>query len=465
MTADLQADTMKAMSEAVKERDIILDSVADGVFTVDAEWRIMSFNRAAERITGVSREEAIGRACNAIFHSSICETDCALRQTMTTGKEIVNKAVEVVNAQGERLAISISTALLKDEHGHVIGGVETFRDLSAVEALRKELEGRYTFLDMLSRNHRMLEIFDILPEIAASESAVLIESESGTGKELLARAIHGLSPRADGPLVTVNCGALPDTLLESELFGHKAGAFTDAKKDRPGRFALAEGGTIFLDEVGDTSPAMQVRLLRVLQEKVYEPLGGTEPVHADVRVIAATNQGLDKLVAEGRFRQDLYYRVNVVRLQLPPLRERKEDVPLLVEHFVSRFNRLQGKAVAGVTGKVLGCLMSHDFPGNVRELENIIEHAFVLCRGGMIEPRHLPEPLRSEVCAACPDPIGAGASLEEMERVLIESALKRNQWNRLRTARELKIARSTLGRKVKTLGIKAPSRRGRPSNK
>lgn len=464
-TASVQGDTIGAMDKTGKGRDVILDSVADGVFTVDGEWRITSFNRAAEKITGVGREEAIGKRCSAVFRSSICETDCALRHTIETGEEVVNKAVDVVDAEGKRLAISISTALLKDANGRVIGGVETFRDLSAVEALRKKLEGRYTFRDILSRSHRMRELFDILPEVAASESTVLIEGESGTGKELLARAIHSLSPRAEGQLVTVNCGALPDTLLESELFGYKAGAFTDAKKDKPGRFALAEGGTIFLDEVGDISPAMQVRLLRVLQEKVYEPLGGTEPVRADVRVIAATNQGLDKLVAEGRFRQDLYYRVNVVRLRLPPLRERKEDVPLLVEHFVSRFNRLQGKAVAGVTDGVLSCLMSYDFPGNVRELENIIEHAFVLCRGGMIEPRHLPEPLRSEVCGACPDSKDAGASLEEMERVLIEGALKRNQWNRLRTAQELRIARSTLRRKMKTLGIKAPSRRGRPSRR
>ena len=434
------------MDEAHEERDIILDSVADGVFTVDAEWRITSFNRAAERITGVPREKAIGRPCNSIFRSSICESDCALRQTTETGEEIVNRTIDVVNAQGKRLPVSISTALLKDKRGRAVGGVETFRDLSAVEALRKELDDRYTFQDMLSRNHRMRELFDILPEVAASESTVLIEGESGTGKELLARAIHSLSPRSEGPLVAVNCGALPDTLLESELFGYRAGAFTDAKKDKPGRFALAEGGTIFLDEVGDVSPAMQVRLLRVLQEKVYEPLGGTEPVRADVRVIAATNQGLDELVAEGRFRQDLYYRINVVRLRLPPLRERKEDLPLLVEHFVSRLNRLQGNAVPGVTDGVLSCLMSYDFPGNVRELENIIEHAFVLCRGGMIEPRHLPEPLRSEVCAACPDSKGAGASLEEIERVLIESALRRNQWNRLRTAQELRIARSLASR-------------------
>jgi transcriptional regulator with PAS, ATPase and Fis domain len=358
--------------------------------------------------------------------------------------------------------VSISTALLKDREGRVVGGVETFRDLSAVETLRKELEGRYTYQDIVSRSHRMREVFDILPAVAASQSTVLIEGESGTGKELLARAIHNLSLRAAGPIVTVNCGALPDTLLEAELFGYKAGAFTDAKRDKPGRFALAEGGTLFLDEIGDVSPAMQVRLLRILQEKTFEPLGGTDVVRADVRIVAATHRDLSTLVAEGGFRQDLYYRINVVTLALPPLRERKEDIPLLVEHFIHRFNRLQGKNVAGVTDGVLSCLMSHDFPGNIRELENILEHAFVLCQGGMIEPKHLPEPLRSEVCATCPEARGPGTTLAQMERVLIRAALKRNHGKRHQTARELGIDRSTLRRKMELLDIKAPARRGRP---
>ena len=441
-----------------KRREIILDSIADGVFTVDEAWRITSFNRAAEKITGVPREEAVGRHCSSVFRSSICESGCALKETMETGREIVNRTVNIVAADGRTVPISVSTALLKDESENVIGGVETFRDLTAVEELRKELEGRYTFRDILSRNHRMRELFDILPEVAASESTVLIGGESGTGKELLARAIHSLSPRAEGPLVTVNCGALPDTLLESELFGYKAGAFTDAKKDKPGRFALAEGGTVFLDEIGDVTPAMQVRLLRVLQEKVYEPLGGTAPVRANVRVITATNQKLDELVAGGKFRQDLYYRINVVRLSLPPLRERKEDVPLLVDHFIARFNRLQGKAISGVADETLACLMGHDFPGNVRELENIIEHAFVLCRGAVIGPQHLPEPFRSAASGTRPDSPSGGSTLEEMEKVFILAALKRHGWNRRNAAKELGIHRSTLRRKIKTLGIDVPEK-------
>jgi len=443
-----------------KQRDIILDSIADGVFTVDEAWRITSFNRAAEEITGIDRAEAIGKRCCDVFRASICERDCALRRTMETGKPIVNKAIYIVDAAGHRVPISISTALLKNEKGRVIGGAETFRDLSLVEELRKELEGRHAFADIVSKNHRMHQLFDILPEVARSDSTVLIEGESGTGKELVARAIHNLSPRRRKKLVTVNCGALPDTLLESELFGHKAGAFTDAKRDRQGRFALAEGGTIFLDEIGDISPALQVRLLRVLQERTYEPLGGTEPIKADVRVVCATNRNLDELVAQGTFRSDLYYRINVVRLEVPPLRERKEDVPLLIDHFITRFNRLREKDVAGVSPEVLAILMEHDYPGNVRELENILEHAFVLCPGGMIEPRHLPEKLRPAGVAETAG-VGTAKTLQEIEARFIRDALARNNWNRLATARELGIHKSTLFRKIKSLGIQLPDQDGR----
>ena len=258
------------------EVGVILDSVADGVFTVDGDFRVTSFNRAAEEITGVPREEALGRPCCEVFRASICEAQCALKETMHTGRPIVNRSVYILRPDGERVPISVSTALLKDREGNIIGGVETFRDLRLVEQLRAEIARRYTFADILSKNREMRRLFEILPSVAESDSTVLIEGESGTGKELFARAIHNLSPRRDKPLVTVNCGALPDTLLESELFGYKAGAFTDARKDKPGRFALAEGGTIFLDEIGDVSPALQVRLLRVLEDKTYEPLGGTD---------------------------------------------------------------------------------------------------------------------------------------------------------------------------------------------
>ena len=268
----------------------ILDSIGDGVFTVDENWIITFFNKSAEKITGVSRDEALGSRCCDVFRASICETDCALRHTMNTGKPIINRAIYIINSEGKRIPISISTSLLREKNGKHGGGVESFRDLSRVEQLQKELHKSYTFEDIVSKSSSMQKIFDILPTIARSDSTVLIEGDSGTGKELIARAIHNLSPRRKKSLVAVNCGALPDTLLESELFGYKAGAFTDAKKDKPGRFALADGGTIFLDEIGDISPALQVRLLRVMQEKAIEPLGGVGTVKIDVRVIAATNR-------------------------------------------------------------------------------------------------------------------------------------------------------------------------------
>ncbi len=297
---------------------IILDSITDGVFTIDRDWRITSFNKAAEHITGIYKSEAIGQHCSDIFRANICETDCALKYTMETGKPILRKTIYIVTTEGEQVPVSISTALLRNERGEIIGGVESFRDLSVVEELRKELQERYSFSDIISKNSELQRIFDILPQIAESDSTVLIEGESGTGKELFARVIHHLSGRRQKKLVAINCSAIPDTLLESELFGYKAGAFTDAKKDKKGRFAQAEGGTIFLDEIGDISQALQARLLRVLQEKEYEPLGSTHPETANVRVLAATNKNLSELVERGTFRQDLFYRINVIKISIPP---------------------------------------------------------------------------------------------------------------------------------------------------
>ena len=374
--------------------DPILDSINEGVFTVDPDWRITAFNRAAERITGVRRQEAIGRPCSRRFPRQY------LRAGLRPQAHACNRQT---HGERDRPHHQRRRRTGPGPHFHgaaqrcqraVIGGVETFQDLSHVEQLRKELDSRYTFEDIVGRSPAMRELFEILPQIAESSSTVLIEGASGTGKELFARAIHSLSPRKKKRFVAVNCAALPDSLLESELFGYKAGAFTDARRDKPGRFALADGGTIFLDEIGDISPAMQVRLLRVLQERVIEPLGGVEPVKVDVRVVAATNKDLAELVRQGKFREDLFYRIRVIHLKLPALRERREDIPLLVDRMVAKFNRLQGKDIAGVSEEVMARLMEHDYPGNVRELENIIEQAFVLCRGGWIELHHLPPELR-----------------------------------------------------------------------
>ena len=435
-----------------KVHDIILDSISEAVFTIDLDWRITSFNQAAEKITGIPKEKALGQFCRDVLRADVCETDCTLAATMQTGKPIMNKAVHIIDAQGKKRAIAISTALLKNKAGKVIGGVETFRDMSTIEQLRKEIEGKYSYEDIISRSHKMQNIFAILPNIAESNTTVLIEGESGTGKELFARAIHNLGFRKEKPFVAVNCGALPDTLLESELFGYKTGAFTDAKKDKPGRFALAHRGTIFLDEIGDISPSVQVKLLRVLQNKTFEPVGGISPVKADVRIIAATNKKLEQLVKEGKFRDDLYYRINVMKLELPPLRERKEDIPLLVEHFIGRFNRLHNKNICCVTNEATAALLTYDYPGNVRELENIIEHCFVLCEGEIIEAKYLPSSVRpgSQVES---HPDSEPTTIKQMEIVMINQALLRNKGNKTASAKQLGIDKSTLFRKMKAFGI------------
>jgi len=440
---------------------IILDSIADGVFTVDSNLKVTSFNRSAEKITGIKKEEAIGRNCWEVFKASICEKRCALKHTMNTGHPVSNQSIYIVNLHGERIPVSISTALLRSEQDHVIGGVETFRDLSVVEELRKELTRRHSFQDIISKNKEMRRLFGILEQVSESDATILLEGESGTGKELFAKAIHALSPRKTGPLMTINCGSLPDTLLESELFGYEKGAHSTAFKDKPGRLAVANGGTLFLDEIGDISPALQIRLLRVLQDKTYEPLGSTKSSKTDVRIVAATNKRLENLVEEGKFRQDLYYRINVVRLVLPPLRDRREDIPLLVEHFIRKFGRLSGKEIQGLSPEAFPMLMSHDFPGNVRELENIIEYATVVCKNGMIGVEHLPDYFKNLDDSKAKRPLeGKPSSLGEMERSYIREILKRNQWNRTATAAEMRIHPTTLWRKMKRLNIEPPEKTG-----
>jgi len=441
--------------------DTIFNSINEGVFTIDMNRRITAFNHAAERITGVSREEAIGLFCSEVFRTNICENACPLRETIETGKPVVNAIGYIVNSEGKQIPISISTALLKNPKGDIVGGVETFQDISQIEQLRKELKERYSFEDIIGRSNTMIQLFKILPQLAESDSTVLIEGSSGTGKELFAHAIHNLSHRKKNRFVAINCGAIPDTLLESELFGYKAGAFTDARKEKPGRFSIANHGTLFLDEIGDISPAMQVRLLRVIQEKCFEPLGSIDTIHVDVRIVAATNKNLAKLVQEGLFREDLYYRIRVLHLILPDLKERKEDIPFLIDHFITKLNRIKGRNIAGVSKNVLAKLMEYDFPGNIRELENIIEHAFVLCNGSLIELGHLPIEFRPDHKTIVQEELKFAKTLKSMEKVLIEESLKRHNGNRTLVAMELGINKSTLYRKIKSLEIMAPDTDGR----
>jgi len=440
--------------EADRFFNVILNSIADGVFTTDNDGKITFMNKAAEEITGFLSKEAIGHHCFEIFRADICQSKCALKETLKTKKEIINLPATILKKGGQKVPISISTAVLKNERGQIIGGVETFRDLSAIEELKKELSQNYTVGDIISKNHLIHDIFSILPNIAESDSTVLIQGASGTGKELFAKAVRNLSRRKTKPFIKVNCGALPDTLLESELFGYVKGAFTDAKKDKPGRFALANGGTIFLDEVGDMSPSLQVKLLRVLQEKEYEPLGSTSPRKTDVRIIAATNKDLSKLVSERKFRDDLYYRLNVVKIDLPPLSQRREDIPLLIDAFIQKFNAKMGKQITGLSDQALRLLLNHDFPGNVRELENMVEHAFVLCAGNRIEMDCLPKELTMKQ-----EKTDLSVSLKEehpfekAEAEIVKRILEKNKGNRVNAADELGISRATLWRKIKRYGL------------
>lgn len=444
--------------------ETILDSINEGVFTVDLDWRITSFNRAAEQITGVQRQEALGRKCYEVFRADLCENACPLKKSYAAGRPVLKSSGHIISNRGKSIPIQISAALMRDASGATIGGVETFQDLSQIEHLQKALLNQYTFEDIVGRSPAMRQLFEMLPPVAESTSTVLIEGESGTGKELFARALHNLSFRKKQPFIAVNCAAIPDTLLESELFGYKKGAFTGAQQDKAGRFALADKGTLFLDEIGDISPALQVRLLRVLQERRLEPLGSTRSTPVDVRVVAATNKSLQKLISKGLFREDLYYRIRVIHLRVPPLRDRKEDIPLLVDSLLARYNRLQGKQVSGLTVEALSALMRYDFPGNVRELENILEHAFVLCRDGLIDLSKLPAEFQT-IEGISPQSMAAQAnphlSLREIGRRRIEEALARNQGNRRQTASELGVDASTLYRKILHFGIPIPNRDGR----
>ncbi len=450
MTAEDHAKPQSGQNVDMAHLAAMLHRIAEGVFTVDTDKKITFFNRAAERITGFTAAEALGQPCQDIFRADACGARCILDEVRKTRRGVTERRVAMINRHGRSLTVCVNAGALKNASGRYVGGIETFRDVSAEEELRRRVEQSYTFQDIVTRHPRMHEIFAILPDVAESRAPVLIEGPSGTGKELLARAIHNLSERKNHRFMAVNCGALPDALLEAELFGYRKGAFTDARTDKPGRFDAAKGGTLFLDEIGDVSAAMQVRLLRVLQEKTYEPLGSNETMQSDVRIIAATNRPLADLIRAGTFREDLYYRLNVLRLELPPLRDRRCDIPLLVDSFRRRLNAETGKNIERVSPEVFDALMRHDYPGNIRELENIMQHAFVLCRGPEIQPVHLPPEISAASDAEhAPIPL----TLKSLEKRAIQEALRDHANNRSAAARQLGIDPSSLYRKMRRYGI------------
>jgi len=431
----------------------VLNSIADGVFTVDTQWRITSFNPAAERITGYQEEEVMNKPCHSVFRSPACSEGCPLRRTLESGQSIYNFEMEILNSRGQVIPISVSTALLIDEEGEVMGGVETFRDLSLIKTLSEELQERHSFGNIIGKNAQMQEIYNLLKMVSETSSTVLIQGETGTGKELVARAIHYNSPRKDQPFIKVSCAALPETLLESELFGYKKGAFTGAIKDKPGKFELAHGGTIFLDEIGEISIPIQTKLLRVLEDKEFEPLGGTETIKVDVRVITATNRNLKDAVEKGQFREDLYYRLNVIPIILPPLRERSDDIPLLVNHFIAKFNQKMSKEIISVSSRAMALLVDYPWPGNIRQLEHALEHAFIHCSERIIEVEHLPQEIREEETNLVKMVLGSSKPFDEIERQVILETLRRNHGNREKTAQALGISRTTLWRKLKKYAI------------
>jgi PAS domain S-box-containing protein len=435
----------------------ILNSIADGVFTVDLAWRITSFNRAAQRITGYTADDVIGRRCFDVFHANVCDRGCALRRAMETGQDVVNYRVDIGHRAGRTVPVSVSASLLRDPEGRVLGSVETIRDLSVEEATRVAGDQEHAVRGLLGNSAGMRRVLRVLPDVAASDSIVLITGEVGTGKHRLARTIHELSPRCEGPFIRVNCSDLPDALLQAEPSAHSGENATHDRHDDRVRATLAETiaetGTIFLEDIETSSAPVQLALLRMLQGQEDVPGSAVRPQRPDVRVIAASNAGLAELVEQGGFRRDLFQLLNVVSLELPPLRRRREDIPLLVEYFVAELNAAEGRNVSGLSAAALRVLIDYDFPGNVRELANVLEHAFVLCRSGQIEVEHFPPMLAADAGRAAGfggsdlGPLAAAAARE------IRAALERNKGHRGNTARELGISPSTLWRKMKRLGI------------
>lgn len=453
----------KELIERVKHEDrrlkIILDNLDIGILTVDRGGHITFFNSMAESITGFTREDTLGMRFSKIFIKDSGREGLLIRQTIADGKPRSNEECEIITREGRKVPVRTHHIALKHDDGRILGGLITISDLSLMYQLNRAISERYTFYDIVGKDPAMQRIFDIVPVIAASDSTVLITGPTGTGKDLLAKVIHNISNRSDRPLVTVNCAALPDNLLESEMFGYVKGAFTGADRDKPGRFQEAEGGTIFLDEIGELPLSLQAKLLHVLEDRVFYPLGSRKSVKVDVRIIAATNQDMGKQVKEKRFRGDLYYRLNVINLRLPELKERRADLPLLINHILNRLCAGRKSKMPKIGEEAMEALLCYDYPGNVRELENILEYAVIVCRGTTIELKHLPADVVKytlEEPAPPPRAIPPGLKAppkpslresDEKERIL--NALKKCNWSRGETAAMLNMDRATLWRKMK----------------
>jgi PAS domain S-box-containing protein len=443
------ADLVNRIHYEERSLKIILDNLEVGIFTVDLGGVVTFFNTAAEKISGFGRQEVLGRPCAALFRGGSSAEWDILKETIASGSPRNGIESRILTREGVVVPIRAAYLPLRNEKGIAVGALATFSDLTLVHQLKQAIEGRYTFYDMVGKSPTMQRIFENVQVVAKTDATILIEGPTGTGKDVLAKVIHSASRRSEKPLVKVNCAAIPDTLLESEMFGYVKGAFTGAVQDRIGRFQAADGGTIFLDEIGDLPLALQAKLLRVIEEKEFFRLGTSQTTKVDVRIISASNQNLGRLVARKRFREDLYYRLNVFRIELPCLKERPADIPLLIGHILRRLSTSKGVAPPEISENAMQLLLNYSYPGNIRELENILEHALVLCQERVLRRKHLPDYLRQRPTAARGRPEKAPPVPASPERSRILAALRRHNGSRSLAAHALGMDRSTLWRKMR----------------
>jgi PAS domain S-box-containing protein len=449
MAEEIEEKTLELIDQKNK-LDAIFNSNIEGTFTIDNEWNVTSFNRSAEKITGFKKSEAIGKKCWEIFKSSICRNGCHMEQTMIKGKSTIGNELEIINKKGMKVPIKVNSGILLNNKNEKIGAVETFIDLTEIRNLSNHLKTQFKFSNIVGNSKEIDKVFTLLESVAETDSSVLITGESGTGKELVARAIHLNSSRSNGPFIALNCSAFAESLIESELFGHVQGAFTGAINSKVGRFELANNGTLFLDEIGDISLPIQTKLLRVLETRQFERVGGNRTININVRIIAATNKDIPAEISKGNFREDLFYRINVMNIHLPPLRERMGDFPLLLNHFIKKYNERFSKTVTNFLPETYNLLQDYQWPGNIRELENVIEHCFVLCKSDIIKTEHLPERIKNSSLFKVST---SNNLVQDAEETMIVNALKKHRGNRTKASKELNINPSTLWRKMKKLGI------------
>jgi PAS domain S-box-containing protein len=424
--------------------ETIFASVQEGIITVDEQMRVMKFNTAFKNIFGLSGQDITGKRFDELPNKCLQDFRKFLIDTLKTQKEIKAFRWECLPDGLNRLVIDLTCSPLRKSNGLFVGAALVIRDITREDFLERKIADRNQFQDIVGHSEKMKKLYTLLEDLADSSTTVLITGESGTGKELVANAIHRGGQRGSQPFVKVNCGALSDYLLESELFGHVKGAFTGAFQDKLGRFEMADGGSILLDEIGDISPQIQHKLLRVIQEKEFERVGQSKPISVNVRIMASTNRNLKEMVRQEKFRQDLYYRLKVVEVHLPPLCERREDIPLLIHHFINQFNMRFKKDIDGVSDATLRLLQAYHWPGNIRELENMIEHAFVRCRGRTITADHLPMEIHSSAKSLQAE--GEKNSATDLQNIL--RVLKQTDGNKAKAARILGISRRTIYRKL-----------------